>query len=243
MKKSRKKKIVITIIVILVVFAGIVGYTVISDLKQEEKLSNELSEIVDLTSANLSDMDIDKINEKLDNIITTGDYATVEKAFKSYMKDAFNSLLQIVDVLEDEKITTLLTVENYSKDGKEFTDSKKYISDMIKKLETYKEDYHKYMNKEKAMSYIENKGLDSYYTDLYEKEYIGDINSLDLSELDDSIDELISILKMEEEVLNLLSDDPNSWTIQGKNIVFSDNNILDKYNNLVKIVETEITKI
>ena len=70
------------------VFAGIVGYTVISDLKQEEKLSNELSEIVDLTSANLSDMDIDKINEKLDNIITTGDYATVEKAFKSYMKDA-----------------------------------------------------------------------------------------------------------------------------------------------------------
>ena len=34
------------------------------------------------------------------------------------MKDAFNSLLQIVDVLEDEKITTLLTVENYSKDDK-----------------------------------------------------------------------------------------------------------------------------
>ena len=114
---------------------------------------------------------------------------------------------------------------------------------MIKKLETYKEDYHKYMNKEKAMSYIEDKGLDSYYTDLYEKEYIGDINSIDLSELDNSIDELISILKMEEEVLNLLSDNPNSWTIQGEKIVFSDNNILDKYNNLVKKVETEITKI
>ena len=64
-----------------------------------------------------------------------------------------------------------------------------------------------------------------------------------MSELDDSIDELISILKMEEEVLNLLSDNPNSWTIQGKNIVFSDNNTLNKYNNLVKIVETEITKI
>ena len=47
MKKSKKKKIIIAIIVILVVFAGIVGYTVISDLKQEEKLSNELSEIVD----------------------------------------------------------------------------------------------------------------------------------------------------------------------------------------------------
>ena len=48
---------------------------------------------------------------------------------------------------------------------------------------------------------------------------------------------------MEEEVLNLLSDNPNSWTIQGKNIVFSDNNTLNKYNNLVKIVETKVTKI
>ena len=99
------------------------------------------------------------------------------------------------------------------------------------------------MNKEKAMSYIENKGLDSYYTDLYEKEYIGDINSIDLSELDNSIDELISILKMEDEVLNLLSDNPNSWTIQGENIVFSDNNTLDKYNNLVNIIQTKVTKI
>ena len=62
-------------------------------------------------------------------------------------------------------------------------------------------------------------------------------------ELDDSIDELISIWKMEEEVLNLLSDNPNSWTIQGKNIVFSDNNILNKYNNLVKTIETKVTKI
>ena len=77
MKKSRKKKIVIAIIVILVVFAGIVGYTVISDLKQEEKLCNELSEIVDLTNADLSEMDIDKIYEKIDKIITSGVYASV----------------------------------------------------------------------------------------------------------------------------------------------------------------------
>ena len=47
---------------------------------------------------------------------------------------------------------------------------------------------------------------------------------------------------MEEEVLNLLSDNPNSWTIQGKNIVFSDNT-LDKYNNLVNIIQTKVTKI
>lgn len=239
----KKKKIIVAIVVILVLFAGIVGYITISDLKQEEKLNNELSEIIDLASVDFNEMDIDKINKKLNSTITTGDYAVVEKSFKSYIKDAFNSLFQIVDLLEDEKITTLLTTENYSQDGKDFLNSKQYIADMIQKLNTYKEDYHKYINKEKAMSYIENKGLDSYYTDLYEQEYIGDVNSIDLTELDNSIDELISILKMENEVLTILSDNPNSWAIQGKNIVFSDNNILDKYNTLVEKISTEVEKI
>lgn len=244
MKKSNtKKKVIIAVVIILVIIIGAIAYMTISDLQQEEKLNTELSEIADLANNDISNINIDQINKRLDSVVTTGDYATVEKAIKSYLKDAFNSMFQIVNILNDENFTKLLTTDNYKEDGKEFVKSKQYIADTIKKLEDYKEDYSKYFNKDKAMSYIEGKGLDSYYTDLYENEYLGDISSIDTQELNDSVDELISILNLSDDVLNLLSDNQESWTVENDNIVFSNENILNEYNNLIEVLKENTSEI
>lgn len=61
--------------------------------------------------ANAENIDMDAINEKLDRTVTSGDYAVVENAFKSYLKENFNNSLQIAEILNDEKITTLNTSE------------------------------------------------------------------------------------------------------------------------------------
>lgn len=229
-----KKKIIIVVTVILVAIIGVIGYMVVSDMGQEDKLKTELSEISDLSNA--ENIDMDEINKRLDRTVTTGDYAKVEDAFKSYLRDNFDNSIEIADLINDERITTLLTADNYKTDGKDFTESKNYISTTKQKLEEYKEKYSEYMTKEKAMSYIEDKGLDSYYVDLYEQEYVGDMDSAKDTTVEDSIDEIISLLDTSEKVLNLLSNNQDTWNVEGDNIVFSNDSIRNQYDELINSI-------
>lgn len=228
-----KKKILIAILIIIVIAIAIVGYFVFSDMMQEDKLKTELSELQQLV--NTENIDMDAVNERLDRTITSGDYAQVENAFKSYLRENFDNSIQIANILNDEKITTLLTVENYESDGKDFTESKEYITNTRETLEECKAKYTEFLTEEKAMSYINDKGLDSYYTDLYKNEFIGDMSSASQdTTVQNSIDEVITILNTSEEVLNLLSENQNSWEIDGENISFNSESLSNQYDELVK---------
>ena len=227
-----KKKVLIAILIIIVVAIGVVGYFVITDMMQEDKLKTELAEINELSNA--EQFDIDAINERLNRTITTGDYAIVEDSFKTYLRENFDNIIQIAEILNNEKITTLLTVENYQEDGKDFIESKNYITTTIKELEECKTKYTEFLTEEKAMSYINDKGLDSYYTDLYKDEFVGDMDSTPKDNtVENSIDEVISILNTSEKVLNLLSENQKSWEIQEENIVFNNENLSNQYDELV----------
>ena len=227
-----KKKILIVLLIIIVIALVGVGYFVFTDMMQEDKLKTELSELNDLVNA--ENIDMDAINEKLDRRITTGDYEKVEDAYKSYLRDNFDNSIQIANILNDEKITTLLTVENYESDGKDFTESKEYITNTRETLEECKAKYTEFLTEEKAISYINDKGLDSYYTDLYKNEFIGDMSSASQdTTVQDSIDEVIGILNTTEEVLNLLSENQDSWKIDGENISFNSESLSNQYDELI----------
>ena len=227
-----KKKVLIAILIIIVIAIAIVGYFVFSDMMQEDKLKTELSELQQLV--NTENIDLDAVNERLDRIITSGDYAQVENAFKSYLRENFNNSIEIANILNDEKLTTLLTVENYESDGKDFIESKEYITNTRTTLEECKNKYTEFLTEEKAMSYINDKGLDSYYTDLYKNEFIGDMSSATKDTIvQDSIDEVITILNTSEEVLNLLSENQNAWEIEGEKIVFNSESLSNEYDELI----------
>ena len=227
-----KKKVLIVLLIIIVIALVGVGYFVFTDIQQEEKLKTELSELNDLVNA--ENIDMDAVNEKLERRITTGDYEKVEDAYKSYLRDNFDNSIQIANILNDEKITTLLTVENYESDGKDFTESKEYITNTRETLEECKAKYTEFLTEEKAMSYINDKGLDSYYTDLYKNEFIGDMSSASQdTTVQDSIDEVIGILNTSEEVLNLLSENQDSWEIDGENISFNSESLSNQYDELI----------
>ena len=227
-----KKKILIVLLIIIVIALVGVGYFVFTDMMQEDKLKTELSELNDLVNA--ENINMDAVNEKLNRRITTGDYEKVEDAYKSYLRDNFDNSIQIANILNDEKITTLLTVENYESDGKDFTGSKEYITNTRETLEECKAKYTEFLTEEKAMSYINDKGLDSYYTDLYKNEFIGDMSSASQdTTVQDSIDEVIGILNISEEVLNLLSENQDSWEINGENIVFNSESLSNQYDELI----------
>lgn len=226
-----KKKVLITVLVIIVILLGVVGYFVISDMIQEDKLKTELQEINDLSNA--ESIDIDAIDERLDRIVTTGDYAVVEDACKTYLRECFDNILQITDTLNDEQLVNLLSVENYIEDGKEFTKSKEYINGTRTALEICKQKYTEFLTEEKAMSYINDKGLDEYYIDLYKQEFVGDMSEASDGKVESSIDEIIKILDISEQVLNLLSENQNAWEIEGENIVFNSETLSNQYDELI----------
>ena len=229
---NMKKKILIIIAIIMILALGTIGYIVFTDIKQEEKLMTELNEISDLV--NSENINMDNVNQRLDRIVTTGDYAIVEDSFKSYLRENFDNTMQIAEILNDEKIVNILTAQNYKEDGKDFVNTKEYIKTTREKLESCKTKYVEFFTEKKAMSYINNKGLDSYYIDLYKEEFVGDIeNTGDTKTVEDSINEIIEILNISEETINLLSENKNSWEIQGENIVFSNDSLSEKYDELI----------
>ena len=230
-----KKKILIIVFIIIVIALAVIGYLVYNDMMQEDKLKKELLEINELSNAETIDMDT--INDRLDRIVTTGDYAIVEEAFKSYLRDNFDSIMKIAEILNDEKLSSLLTVQNYKEDGKDFIESKNYITNTKTALEEYKNKYTEFFTEDKAMSYINDKGLDSYYIDFYKNEFMGDMSlaSQDTT-VEDSIDEIIELLNKIEEILNLLSENQNAWNIDEDNISFNNETLLNKYNTLINSI-------
>lgn len=225
-----KKKILIIIAIIAVIFLGIVAYYVVSDLRQEEKLKSELNELSQLSNA--ENIDIDKINEKLNTIVTKDDYAIVEKAFKDYLSDSFENSLEIASILNDEKITQSLTPENYKNDGPDFTNTKEYLTQTIEQLEYCKNKYNEFLTDEKAMSYINDKNLDDYYVNLYKEEIVGDLSNTDKT-VENSIDEVITILDKSENIIDFLIENKNHWEIENDNIIFDDTNLSREYDDLI----------
>lgn len=227
-----KKKILIGLGIIVLLVIGLLCYIVVSDLVQEKKLNNELYEISEM--ANAQNIDIDAIYERLNRTLTKNDYAKVEKAFKSYLRDNFDNSIRIAELLNDERIVTILTAENYLEDGKDFIETKQYINETRIELEKCKQAYIDFFTEEKAMSYINKYELDSYYIDLYMEEFVGDIESgIEDKTIENSIDEIIEILNISEQVIILLSENPNSWEIQGDNIVFNNDSLSNEYDNLL----------
>lgn len=227
-----KKTILIIIAIIVVIVLTVFGYMVFSDIRQEQKLNEELEEISTLVNA--EQLDINKINEKLDRTVTTGDYAVVEKAFKQYLSDNFDNMIKISEIIEDDRIVNCLTAENYKEDGPEFEETKAYIESTKKELQECKGKYINFFTEEKAMSYINDKGLDSYYIDYYKSEFVGDIElDNDSKEVENSIDEIISVLDITEEVINFLSENKDFWKIEDDMIVFDNDNMSAQYDELV----------
>ncbi len=228
-----KKKILLGVGIVVLVFAGIVGYMVVSDLGQEDKLKEELNSLNELVNAD--NIDLDLIYERLDRTVTKDDYAKVEKSFKTYLKDSFDNSIEIVNLLNDERITTSLTATNYVEDGPDFINTKAYLNETKTKLEECKTKYQEFLTYDKVMSYIENKNLDSYYIDLYKDEYVGDMDNT-ISEDDEmvtSINEIIELLNNTEEIIDFLIANKGSWNVEGENINFDTNALANQYDVLL----------
>lgn len=236
-KKKSKKKILIIIGAVVAVLAAIIIYGVVADLKQEEKLKEELDYLYEIT--NKEGYDKDEIDKILNRTVTKGDYKKVEIAYKKYSKDCFTILTDIVSVLGDDRLTTVLTAENYQEDGKDFIKTKEYLKNAKETLQNSMIKYNEYFTEKKAMSYLD-KDLDDYYIDFYKDEVVGNLTSDEEDEeLFASLNSIIDLINDEEDVIDFLVENKNSWHLEGESIAFDSDSLTAEYEILIAAVESE----
>lgn len=227
-----KKKIVFIVIgIIILALLGIFGYMVVDEMNQTNKLIIEVGEVSQMF--NQTSLDYEIIEQKLSTNVSKGDYLVVEKAVKQYLSDALASMKELQSVVDDDRITTLLTIDNYAEDGPDFVNTKEYIQNTRTALENLKNEFISYTTQEKMDEYISDKGLDEYYIELYNELMGGDeIMQADIEELESSLDSIINMLNNTDVVIDFLIENKDSWELQGENIVFFSNDLVNEYNEL-----------
>lgn len=230
-----KKRFIITLVVViaLVLIVGIIaiGIGLYHDFKQESELISECEQIKELT--NEENIDTEKINEMLTRRISDGDYLQVENALKEYLTARFQNITKISEILNNEKLENILTIDNYKNDGPEFITTKEYIENTKKELQELKNRYEELFTEETLMSYINNKNLDSYYVDFYKQELIGNSEESKDNTVEHNIDGIITILDSYNSVIDFLITNKNSWKIEGENIVFANEELSNKFLEIV----------
>lgn len=228
-----KKKILIAIGIVIVLIVAMVAYMVVSDMKQEQKLMEEFKYVDGLVEK--EENETEEIKEALERTVTKGDYLKIEKAYKKYLTDVYENMEKMTNILDDKKIENSLTAENYKEDGPEFTETKKYLSETKQALEDGKNKFYELLTENGAMKYIKEQDVDSYYEDLYKTEIKGYIDSEESQDetVKDSINDIIDLITTSEKILNLLSENKDSWTIENDSLVFYTQKLSDEYDKLV----------
>lgn len=233
MKKG--KKIAIAIVVLILIVLGIFGFMIVKDLKQEEKLTDELNSLFGMLEN--YPLNYDEIEPKLAKTITTGSYYEVETSVKSYVSDFVGNMKELDKLFNNETLVNALSATNIKKDGQDFTKTKKELNNANKSLDTIYKNLSNSFAEEKAMSYINDKNLDEYYTNLYKK-YV--LSSDDVSssleetgkEIISSLDQFKNLIAKEQEIIDFLVKNKRSWKLENDTLVFYSNTLSNKYNKL-----------
>ena len=92
-----------------------------------------------------------------------------------------------------------------------------------------------FLEESKINAYIEAETSDGYSVELYKQLLSEDIEMSDAEkkELETSIDKVISMLEIAEEVIDFLIENNGNWEVQGEQVLFNSNSLVIKYNSFL----------
>lgn len=230
----KKQKFLIFILILVIIFSFTILFLVMDNYFKEKRLRKELDETIELV--NNSGSSNQKINEKLNTLVSSGDYKIVEKALKDYFKDVLNTIDKMNELLKSNEITDILTIENYKKDAPLFVKTKEYISSTRDSLNNYITQIEKYITNEKIMSYIDTKKLSSNCINIY-KEYAFLEENVSINELKKAVDDLLKYLDSSEKVISFLITNQKKWSIKEDKIIFINDTLVKEYNTLINTLK------
>lgn len=231
---SNKKKFFIIFLFIILDAFLLVGYLVIRDKTNLTSLKKEVKE--------LEKLDVTKDNFDR-RIKTSGDYALVEKTIKNYLKDYSKGVKEVKETMNDSKLTKILSYDNYSSDGYEFTESFKYLTSKKEEFNKEIDSLIEKSSEEYINKYIDKKIKDKYYNKLGKELMITDKRMSNLSEtkktLEDIKTKVNKIIDTSNEVLVLIRDNKDNCVLEDGQIKFKSKAVFDKYNELINKIKED----
>ena len=95
------------------------------------------------------------------------------------------------------------------------------------------------------MSYIKDSGLNEYYTDFYKQYILGD----SLYEMESSKDEILDslntiklLIEAEEETIDFLAENKESWKVENDQLLFYSESLLNQYNSIISKYQNLVSK-
>lgn len=231
--KNKKliKNIIISIVIVVVIIIGLIFFTAFKELQEEDILKQEI--------INYSNKDLSKDNYPI-KVKTTGDRAYVEEAVKKYYKSLSDSVKIINSLLNDEKLTNILTINSLRNDSPNYTKSHTLISDTKSKVTKELENISRLCEEDTIKNLIDKEKLSDseYYYDfylklMYTKKDLENFKSTK-KEMETLSNKLNEFLNKVDEILTFLETNANYIEYTDTDIYISDNNILNKYNNLIE---------
>ena len=236
MKRTSKLTIgiILTLSSIFVIAAIFLGSVIFYSVNQELKIENDLSEIDYLVNYDMFDPRIDDL---LNNYVSSGNYLVVEKATKEYLKDILYYARRIDELNDNEEFIMVLSMENFYSDMPEFNDSLRIIADVSLEITDIQENFVNLLQEDVVLSYL-NDNIFSYYKDYY-KELIFDADSIedDALTVESNLDFVLSVLDLYEEFYTFLKDNKDNWVIDGEYIYFSNMDLEEEYLDILYRIE------
>lgn len=236
MKRTSKLTIgiILTLSSIFVIAAIFFGSVIFYSVNQELKIENDLSEIDYLVNYDMFDPRIDDL---LNNYVTSGNYLVVEKATKEYLKDILYYARRIDELNDNEEFIMVLSMENFYSDMPEFNDSLRIIADVSLEITDIQENFVNLLQEDVVLSYLDD-NIFSYYKDYY-KELIFDADSIedDALTVESNLDFVLSVLDLYEEFYTFLSDNKDDWIVDGEYIYFSNTELEEEYLDILYRIE------
>ncbi|MBQ8682009.1 MAG: hypothetical protein IJ509_03770 [Bacilli bacterium] len=227
-KNSKVKKGIFLGIGIILIFL-VVGfsYLVLQDLEQENLLKKEI--------VNVSNKDF--LTDSYDiEVVTTGDYAYIEEAVKSYYKELADNIKLIDNYLNNQELFQILSAENLQADGPNFDKSYKILNDAKTNTSMALENIINLCKEETIKNLIDEEKIDSYSYQLYLELMYTEDDLEDMAatgqEMQELSDNLITFLNKVEAMLNFLKTNNGDWYIENSQLYFRNTNLVNQYNNL-----------
>lgn len=230
---SRKKFLLVFGFIVLNMFM-LVSFLVIRDATMENELKNEMEYLSKL------DITKDRYNKKT---VTRGKYAVVEKSIKKYLDDYHLELQEVLKLINDKELTTILSYDNYSTDGPEFTKSLEYLNLSKETFNKKADDLINKFGDEEIKNNIYKSTKEEYYVNLYD-------NLMFSSNMRSNYNSTIELLKSTKsrmnnvydtsiEVLNFLVLYKDDWVVEDGEIKFKTQDLYNYYNELISKVSTK----
>lgn len=230
---SRKKFLLVFGFIVLNMFM-LVSFLVIRDATMENELKNEVEYLSKL------DITKDRYNKKT---VTRGKYAVVEKSIKKYLDDYHLELQEVLKLINDKELTTILSYDNYSTDGPEFIKSLEYLNTSKETFNKKVDDLINKFGDEEIKNNIYKSTKEEYYVNLYD-------NLMLSSNMRSNYNSTIELLKSTKsrmnnvydtsiEVLNFLVLYKDDWVVEDGEIKFKTQDLYNYYNELISKVSTK----